>query len=265
VVYFWQKGKTEKSTVKGGKMLRFSRLLLLAGVFFTISVLTYLLHYFIFKDTHHIFIYMVGDLAFLPLEVFLVVVVIERLLESHEKTTIRKKLNMIIGAFFSEVGHELFRRFNAALDNKEVVREQLAIDQSWTQADFKQAAVTISTTEEKLDLGKIDLEKLRTFLIEKRSFLVTLLENPHLLEYEEFTDLLWATFHLAEELEARPSLEGLPAADFNHIAGDTLRVYQHLTVQWISYMEHLKSKYPFLFSFVTRTNPFLENPSPTVV
>ena len=35
------------------------------------SALLFFLHFSVFKDAHHIFIYALGDLAFLPIEVFL--------------------------------------------------------------------------------------------------------------------------------------------------------------------------------------------------
>ncbi len=111
----------------------------------------------------------------------------------------------------------------------------------------------------------IDLEELKTFLIRKRQFLLALLENPNLLEHERFTDLLWATFHLTEELEVRESLTDIPEADIKHIAGDIQRVYRQLIVEWLSYVEHLKSRYPYLFSLVARMHPFQECPSPVVV
>ena len=82
-------------------MKRYSIFITLAAIFITISGLTYLLHYYIFGDVHHIFIYMVGDLAFLPLEVFLVVIVIERIITRREKRAMLQKLNMVVGAFFS--------------------------------------------------------------------------------------------------------------------------------------------------------------------
>jgi len=94
--------------------------------------------------------------------------------------------------------------------------------------------------------------------------MLRLLENPNLLEHERFSDLLWATFHLAEELEARPSIKNLPDSDLEHIAGDIQRVYGHLAAEWVAYAEHLKSDYPFLFSLVVRLNPFEEHPSPVV-
>ena len=245
-------------------MRRYSTIIILAGILVVTSVLIYLLHYYIFRDVHHLFIFLVGDLAFLPLEVFLVVMVIERILTRREKAAILQKLNMVVGTFFSEVGTQLLQRLVSCFGQNNKIQQQFAIDQDWTHADFKKATAFATALEDKPNCLNIDLGELRTFLIQKRSFLLALLENPNLLENEHFTDLLWATFHLAEELEARPSMENLPETDLDHIAGDIKRLYGHLVTEWLAYAEHLKSKYPFLFSLVARTHPFQEHPSPVV-
>ncbi|MCK7537963.1 MAG: hypothetical protein MZV63_46915 [Marinilabiliales bacterium] len=78
------------------------------------------------------------------------------------------------------------------------------------------------------------------------------MENPTLLEHDRFTDLLWAVFHLVEELEMRPeSLEGLPAADYAHLSVDVRRAYSRLAGEWLAYALHLKEDYPFLFSLAS--------------
>jgi hypothetical protein len=51
-------------------------------------------------------------LAYLPLEVFLVVVLIERLLAYREKLPLMEKLNMVAGGSFSEVGNNLVRNLH---------------------------------------------------------------------------------------------------------------------------------------------------------
>ena len=245
-------------------MKRYLAFIILACSFIALSALIYFVHYAIFHDVHHIFIYMVGDLAFLPLEVFLVVIVIERVLARREKQAIMQKLNMVVGAFFSEVGNELLQRLLCCFDKGNNISQRLAVKQSWTHTDFKKAMAFAETIEGESDCSCIDLNELKRFLVQKRQFLLALLENPNLLEHELFTDLLWATFHLTEELEARKSLEDMPQADIKHIAGDIQRVYRQLIVEWLSYVEHLKSKYPYLFSLVARTHPFQEHPSPVV-
>ena len=50
-----------------------------------LSLSSYIIHYLIFRDPHHIFIYLLGDIAFAFFEVLLVTLIIHRLLEEREK------------------------------------------------------------------------------------------------------------------------------------------------------------------------------------
>ena len=74
--------------------------------------------------------------------------------------------------------------------------------------------------------------------------------------HEQFTELLWAVFHLADELSHRPTVQNLPERDYEHLSGDIQRAYALLTREWLSHLEHLKVSYPYLFSLAVRTNPF---------
>jgi hypothetical protein len=235
-----------------------------AIISFTASTMLYLLHYFIFQDSHHIFIYMLGDLAFIPLEVFLVVVVIERILTSREKHALSQKMNMVVGAFYSELGNALLGKLLDSFDNPEQISSQMAVDKNWSNAEFKKALTYSAHFSHMPNPGKLDLQHLKNLLDAKRSFMLTLLENPNLLEKDDFTDLLWASFHLGEELDARQSLENLPETDKAHIANDVKRMYALLLNQWIKYLIHLKSQYPHLYSLVLRTHPFQPSPNPVI-
>ena len=245
-------------------MQRIRTFILLAGLFASISALTYIIHYFIFEDVRHIFIYMIGDLAFLPLEVFLVVIVIERILSYREKRAIREKMNMVVGAFFSEIGDQLLRGLLGCFQGRDEIKQNLSVLPDWNHSDFQRAMRFASNLQYMPDCQELDLDELRILLLSKRQFLVTLLENPNILEHERFTDLLWATFHLSEELEARASLDDLPDSDLGHIAIDIERLFSRLIVEWVAYVEHLQSSYPYLFSLVTRIHPFQEHASAVV-
>ena len=112
-----------------------------------LSTVLYLAHYAVFRDAHHIWLYLLGDIAFLPLEVLLVVLVLHRLLDLREKRSMFKKLNMVIGAFFSEVGTQLlgrFRRFDARAGE---LAAGLADMDEWSKADFARAAARLETRE----------------------------------------------------------------------------------------------------------------------
>jgi hypothetical protein len=221
-----------------------------------VSAMLYGVHYLIFRDTHHIFIYFLGDLAFLPIEVLLVTIIVHQLLTEREKRVMMKKLNMVIGAFFSEVGTSLLRDFVAVDGASAEKRDRLSAPGGWKEKGARELVGFFRGCEYRPEPAAGDLEKLRAFLVGKREFLLGLLENPNLLEHESFTEMLWAVFHLSEELEARTDFSKLPPSDVKHLEGDIKRAYGALTVEWLFYLEHLRKNYPYLFSLAVRTNPF---------
>jgi hypothetical protein len=174
------------------------------------------------------------------------------------------KMNMVIGAFFSEVGTPLIKKLLPGYDSCAEISQELSVDLAWTHKDFLSAKTCTGLHKSLPHYGAVELEELRSFLIQKRNFLLRLLENPNLLEHETFSDLLWATFHLTEELEARSSFEELPESDLAHLSNDVHRIYQILISEWVDYAEHLKTNYPYLFSLTVRTNPFKEKTSPII-
>ena len=231
-------------------------------ILIAISAILYLLHYFIFRDSHHIFIYMLGDIAFAPIEVFLVTVIIHQLLGEREKRSILNKLNMVIGVFFSEVGTKLLTYLSDMDANSEIVSQYLSKVKKWEEKDFKDLSKKFEGYKSEIIINPKELEDLRDFLIDKRDFLLRLLENPNLLEHESFTDLLWTVFHLTEEVEREKDIKKMPEKDYRHIVVDTARAYDALVYQWIAYMGHLKKSYPYIFSLAIRTNPFDQKAEP---
>jgi hypothetical protein len=226
------------------------------------SAVTYFIHFLIFRDAHHIFLYLIGDIAFLFINVLMVTLVIERLLSQREKNVLMKKLNMVIGTFYSEVALELMNRFRGFVSNAPDLCGRLEIRPAWSKKDFQKAAEAARGFAYKIQIDKAALIDLQAFLGQKRTFLLQLLENPNLLEHERFTDLLWAVFHLAEELAFRgDKIDRLPAADYEHLGQDLKRAYSQIASEWVAYTQHLKESYPFLFSLAARINPFSPNPT----
>ena len=103
-----------------------------------------------------------------------------------------KKLNMVIGAFFSEVGTPLLKYFTSFDTNTEKISEHLIVNSDWSPEYFTRMRAALESHDYKIDSQVGDLAELRNFLISKRTFLLGLLENPNLLEHEYFTELLWA-------------------------------------------------------------------------
>jgi len=226
-----------------------------------LSAVVYIIHYLIFRDAHHIFIYLIGDIAFVFFEVLLVTLILHQLLYYREKKSLLNKLNMVIGVFFSEVGADLLRAFSAFDKEALKITKKLIIKDDWPEEEFLKICRSVKKHDSDIDTKRGDLEGIKELLSERRQFLMTLLENPNLLEHESFTDLLWAVFHLTDELIHRRSLGELPDTDYQHLAGDIKRAYHLLIAEWLNYMRHLKSNYPYLFSLAIRTNPFDVNAS----
>ena len=189
---------------------------------------------------------------------------VEMWITKREQQRRLKKLNMIIGAFFSETGIGMLGFCIRADPKLEEIRKQLIVTSEWTDAEFSRITKVLKNYESRSDIYKIDLPELRDYLKGRDDFMLRLLENPMLLEFEPFAELLRAIFHLTEELLARDKLTELPASDYTHLQNDINRVYTLLLQQWLEYMRHLKENYPYLFSLAMRTNPFDRNASPIV-
>ena len=71
----------------------------LGAALLALSAFFYFIHFLIFRDAHHIFIYMVGDIAFVPIEVLLVTLIIHRYLDQREKRALLRKMNMLSALF----------------------------------------------------------------------------------------------------------------------------------------------------------------------
>lgn len=216
----------------------------------------YLLEYLLFRDIHHILVFLIEDIAFLFIEVLLVTLIIHKILDNREKKERMEKLNMVIGTFYSEVGTELLNII-ANMD-AEITKSQskFKITDHPSEEEFKNMCIVLKKHKSQFNHRDIDWEKLKFLLQNKKDFLLRLLENNNLLEHESFTDILWAVFHLTEELKHRDTFTGLPEEDYKHLTGDMNRVYGELKNQWISYIDHLRESYPYLFSLACRTNPF---------
>ncbi|MBJ6800405.1 hypothetical protein [Geomonas propionica] len=229
-----------------------------------VSLVLYLGDYFLFPRAEEIGFNFMSNVAFLPVYVLFVTLMIERVLKEREREAMIKKLNMVIGIFFSEVGSPLLRDLHDFYPDGKELSQKLGVTVRWHEEDYRAAREFLKEHEIRPDSRSGDLAALRAFLAEKKGVMLSLMENPNLLEHESFTDLLWAVFHLIEELQARCSLTGLPASDMDHLSGDIKRAHTNLLMEWLSYMAHLQKDYPYLFSLAVRMNPMNPEAHPEV-
>lgn len=230
----------------------------------TASAIMYFIHYLIFGNFHHTAELGLEHLAFLPIKVLVVALILERLLAQREKSQMFQKLNMVVGTFFNELGTKLLADLTGSIEKHDSLRHRLAVNANWNSSQYKNALTFIENFDYKIRMDQVDIAELRTLIASKSDMLVMLLSNPNLIEHESFTDLLMAVSHLKEELVSREPYEKLPQSDLEHLAGDIVRVYSKITGQWLLYCQHLQKYYPYIFSIIIRTHPLQENPNPVI-
>ena len=119
---------------------------------------------------------------------------IEYLIAQRERKLRVKKLNMIIGVFFTEVGTNLLKKFSAQDPVVEEIRSALLVSDNWSDSEFSHSDAVLKNHIPQLNSRTIDLGELREFLIRYKGFNLSLLENPQLIEHENFIPLLLEIF-----------------------------------------------------------------------
>ena len=231
-------------------------LVLIALVLVAASVLVYSINYLLFHDLHHIFLFLLSDLAFSFLEVIVVGLIIERVLSSREKQNILYKLNMISGVFFSKVGTKLLGLLLEMFKNREGICPCLSIGEDWTHSNFSNARNTLSKMDIKPEYMSADLQNLKDFLNRHDSFLFEIITDPVVLEHEEGVEVLWAVSHLSDELNSIKIGDKDSQETEEIIVEEAKRLYHILAIEWLNYMEFVQHKYPLYFKTLLHTNQF---------
>ena len=230
-------------------------------VMILLIIIIYGSNYLVLGDAEHIISYVWTHLGFIPVDILLVAFILDEIIEKKEKEAMLEKLDMLMSTFFSEVGNELINKLSTANKYK-ASTENLKSIKDWDENDFdnKLAELKGASLDFQTDISPEEreefLQDMTTFLSSKREFIINLINNPNLLEKEEFTELINAILHLDEELEHRKNLALVTDADFGHLNGDMKRVYDKLVYEWVYYLKYLYKHYPYMIALVVRTNPF---------
>ncbi|MBQ2832923.1 MAG: hypothetical protein IJE64_10345 [Methanobrevibacter sp.] len=224
-------------------------------------IIIYGSNYLVLGDAEHIISYIWTHLGFIPVDILIVAFILDEIIERKEKEAMLEKLDMLMSTFFSEVGNELISQLSS-VNKYKANTENLKSIKDWDEKDFdnkllelKNSSIDFTadiTTDEREEF----LENLKTLLVDKREFIINLINNPNILEKEEFTGLINAILHLDEELEHRADLALVNDADFGHLNGDMQRVYDKLVYEWVYYLKYLYKNYPYMIALIIRTNPF---------
>ncbi len=170
-----------------------------------------------------------------------------------------KKLHVLIGIFFSEMGNALTHIISRADPEKEQLQAMFAEKKIWNSDMLATLNAYLATRQYALNREQMDLPALKTFLCQKKDVLLRLLEHPVLIDEEAFTELLRAIFHVYEEFYYRLDIKHLSEHDAHHIMHDIQRVYSAIGTQWGDYMIYLHANHPHLLLYSITLNPFCYN------
>ena len=219
------------------------------------SAIIYLIQNAIFHEPAQTAFYIFQDMAFVPVQALIATLVIDGFLKIQEKQRKIKKINVIISTFFVDTGVNIMMALSGFNENHneacEIIKSKDFIDNKG-----RNVKKVLDTFQYNFYANPDKLEELSTTMDKNKDFLLNLLNNTNLLEHESFTDMLWAVFHVGDELKTRVDLSGLSKAEIDHISEDMRRAYAAMVIEWFSYIIYLKKEYPFLYAIAIRKNPF---------
>lgn len=239
------------------KRLRFNQAIMIALI--ALAVIFFVMQLLIFHNIEESGFLFFQDMMFLPLHILLVTFLLDRILRNREKQDKLQQVHIVISAFFSEIGTDALREVGTAISNRQEIAGMLNMKPGWGTKEFSEAANAVKGHVFHSAPDAQTLKALNAQLPQKKAYLLQMFSNPNLLEHDMFTDMLWALYHLIDELENREDFGALPHPDIKHIAGDITRAFGLLTFEWVNHMKYLKERYPYLWSIAVRKNPFAQN------
>lgn len=220
-----------------------------------LSLLLHLAHFLTFRDGYATVFYSFLDIAFIPLNVFLTTLVIDKLLEKREKTHFLEKVNMLIGVFYTDLGTTMLSNFVKGDKNISKIVSSKIQTTKWNSACCLQLKEELKNHNFKIDMLSVDITTIRDTLSSNRDLISNLIINENMHEHEGFTEALMSLLHLREEMETR-CCDSIQPFELEHIASDMSHAYKHLSIEWCNYMNYLSTHYPRLFLKALINNPF---------
>ena len=127
----------------------------------TLSLILHYVHYLIFKDAHHTMIFLVADIAFIPMDVFFTSLILDRFLEKREKDHLLGKLNMLIGVFYTEVGTKLLLNIAEGDNDRGFLSGASITNDTWKKKPFEKLHNRILKHDYNVDINKVSLENIK--------------------------------------------------------------------------------------------------------
>ncbi len=119
-----------------------------------VSLVLYLIHFALFRDLQHIWLWSFTGLAFLPISALVVTLLIDRVFSARDKALRLDKLNMLIGVFFSNVGNELLLRFSDWDAEDQYLRNHFGAPEPWSRLHERNALAILTKHQRSVTVNR---------------------------------------------------------------------------------------------------------------
>ena len=143
--------------------------LILGALLISLSIAIYFLQIVLFNDSRNTEFYFLQDMAFVPLQVLFVTLILDEILNMREKQLKVKKMNLIISTFYSELGITLVKSLSEFILNFDQLKSELNANTNWSNINSKKMRKTINNFKVIADSRKGNLESLKNYLIDQKS------------------------------------------------------------------------------------------------
>ncbi|MBQ0079753.1 MAG: hypothetical protein KBS66_07690 [Eubacterium sp.] len=210
-------------------------------VLVVLSAVIYGLQLAIFHDPTTTVFYIFQDFAFLPISIALATLVVGYILEERDQRARMQKTRMLTSAFFTDLGRDLLIKLIGVTECTEELAQMMEEEHSGKN--------TLKELEElniKIHFDKFFVAELKEMLEAHWNVMMVSSSNPMLLDHEEFTDMIWAIFHIRDEMNRR-DIDNLSTGNCRHLEGDAARVMELLLSNWIHHLDYVKAEYPYFY------------------
>lgn len=219
----------------------------------------YITHYLIFGQLRSTVSSLILSLAYVPIGVMFNMLILDRIFKKSNEIRLERRINIIIGSFFHEIGNDLINTIVVGDENVDVLRYLCDASIDWDDKNFKELSEIIKVYECKITIDKIDLKLLKDILGNKEEFILDLIINSNLDDYEGFGEMLMSILHVRDEFDSL-FIDGIiNERDKLHMTIDICRSYKSLLIFRVDYIKNLKDYYPLMFIRLMDNSPFRAN------
>lgn len=235
---------------------RITENILLIIILLLISTTIYFFHYIIFGDLRQTLSGIILSLGYVPIGIIYQELIVDKILDKKQKLNSIEKINVVIGAFYNEVGNSLIKILSKGDKKIDAVREEININYNWSSERFQNLIELLKVHTCEIDIDKIDIRKIVKLLNHKDTLIINLMINESIKEYKGFIQLLMVLIHLRDQLQFVDNIESVDDLKYKNIKEEICKSYNILLIQWVLYIKELKEIDYYLFLKIANNCPF---------